>query len=67
MDIIELRKFAIQIAQTTTKDGVELMYRANKILKFLERGIIDESKEDQNEWLCVIVIPTDKEKSEGNV
>lgn len=43
MDNIELRKYALEIAQRTTKDGVELMVRANEILAFLTQDASDEA------------------------
>ncbi len=43
MDNIELRKYALEIAQQTTKDGVELMARANEILAFLTQDAPDEA------------------------
>ena len=43
MDNIELRKYALEIAQRTTKDGVELMARANEILAFLTQDASDEA------------------------
>ena len=43
MDNIELRKYALEIAQRTTKDGVELMSRANEILAFLTQDASDEA------------------------
>lgn len=54
MDSIELRKFAIEVAQTTTNDGVELMNTANKVLEFLE----NESKD--GDVLCILVLPDKK-------
>ena len=43
MDNIELRKYALEIAQRTTKDGGELMARANEILAFLTQDASDEA------------------------
>ena len=43
MDNIELRKYALEIAQRTTKDGVELMARANEILAVLTQDASDEA------------------------
>ena len=43
MDNIELRKYALEIAQRTTKDGVELMAQANEILAFLTQDASDEA------------------------
>ena len=43
MDNIKLRKYALEIAQRTTKDGVELMARANEILAFLTQDASDEA------------------------
>ena len=43
MDNIELRKYALEIAQRTTKDGVELMARANERLAFLTQDASDEA------------------------
>ena len=54
MDSIELRKFAIEVAQTTTNDGVELMNTANKVLEFLENGSKD------SDVLCILILPDKK-------
>ena len=51
MDSIELRKFAIEVAQTTTNDGVELMNTANKVLEFLENG------SQESDVLCILIFP----------
>lgn len=54
MDSIELRKFAIEVAQTTTSDGVELMNTANKVLEFLENG------SQESDVLCILIFPDKK-------
>jgi hypothetical protein len=54
MDSIELRKFAIEVAQTTTNDGVELMNTANKVLEFLENG------SQERDVLCILIFPDKK-------
>ena len=53
MDNIELRKYALEIAQRTTKDGVELMARANEILAFLTQDASDEANKIR---LIVLVV-----------
>lgn len=55
MDSIELRKFAIEVAQTTTNDGVELMNTANKVLEFLENG------SQESDVLCILIFPDKKD------